>query len=418
MRRMALAVLALLPFLAMAPSVATAANAPETASGHVSYSTWEIDGGTARVQVTIPTGAARQLVAANAPPPSLATVALAVSQGMGVTTSAGDCEAIDQGEGVGQIYTLALTPGLDRFEIVFACPQASGLVLKDSVLFDRDPGHIDFAQVRVGSARTGLQALTPERQSIALPAAAAGELHDVDPATFARLAAIHLATSFGALGIIVGSVLLSRRWLDLAWFAASLTVGYVVSVAVALTGLVSLDQGIAEAMVGLMTASLGLGALAVAAGETTRERRVRWSAYLGLGVVLVGLIVAAAFKAPAAALATAGLAIFSLGAIRASREPGLGVLAFAPAAMLACINGLAPASDLILLHPPAAQLAPILAGHDLGGFAVAMTVAVAAMGLIWLAGRRLRNWRNIGSELSGAALIGLGLFWFVSRLYS
>ena len=118
------------------------------------------------------------------------------------------------------------------------------------------------------------------------------------------------------------------------------------------------------------------------------------------------------------ALATAGLAIFGLGAIRASREPGLGALSFASAAMLACINGLAPASDLILLHPPAAQLAPILAGHDLGGFAAAMTVAGAAMGLIWLAGRRLRSWRNIGSELGGAALIGLGLFWFVSRLYS
>ena len=417
MRRMALAVLALLPFLAITPRVAAAANATETTSGNVSYSTWEIDGATVRVRVTIPAAAARKLVAANAPPPSLATVASAVSQGMGVTTPAGDCEAIDQGEGVGQIYTLALTPGLDRFEIVLACPQASGLVLKDSVLFDRDPGHLDFAQVRVGSARTVLQAFTRDRLSIPLPATG-GELRDVDPATFARLAAIRLVKNFGALGIIVGSVLLSRRWLDLAWLTASLTVGYLVSIAVALTGLVSLDQGLAEAMAGLMTASLGLGALAVAAGETTGERRLRWGAYVGLGVVLVGLIVTAAFKAPTAALATAGLAIFGLGAIRASREPGLGALSFASAAMLACINGLAPASDLILLHPPAAQLAPILAGHDLGGFAAAMTVAGAAMGLIWLAGRRLRSWRNIGSELGGAALIGLGLFWFVSRLYS
>jgi len=417
MRRMALAVLALLPFLAISPSVATAASATETASGNVSYSTWEIEGATVRVRVTIPTSAARKLVAANAPPPSLATVALAVSQGMGVTTSAGDCEAVDQGEGVGQIYTLALTPGLDRFEVVFACPQANGLVLKDSVLFDRDPGHIDFAQVRVGSARSVLQAFTRDRQSIALPAPP-GELHDVDPAIFARLAAIRLATSLGALGIIVGSVLLSRRWLDLAWLAASLTVGYLISGTVALTGLAALDQAIAEAMLGLLGASLGLGVLAVAVSETTSERRLRWGAYVGFGAVLVGLIVAAAFKAPTAALATAGLAIFGLGAIRASREPGLGLLAFAPAAMLACINGLAPASDLILLHPPAAQLAPILAGHDLGGFAATMTVAGATMGLIWLAGRRLRNWRNIASEIAGAALIGLGLFWFVSRLYS
>jgi len=416
MRRMALALLATLITLAWVPSPVTAAT-PQQAKGDVSYSTWEIDGVTVRVRVTIPTGAARKLVVANAPAPSLATVASAVSQGVGVTTPAGDCEAIDQGEGVGQIYTLALTPGLDRFEIVFACPQASGLVLKDSVLFDRDPGHIDFAQVRVGSARPVLQAFTRDRESIALPAAA-GELHDVDPATFARLAAIHLATSLVALGIIAGSVLLFRRWLDLAWLAAGLTVGYLTSVAVALTGLVSLDLGMAEAMVGLLTASLGLGALGGAAGETTSERRPRRSAYVGLGVIVVGLIVAAAFKAPAAALATAGIAIFSLGAIRASREPGLGVLAFAPAAVLACINGLALASDLTPLHPPPAQLTPILAGHDLGELTAAMAIASVLMGLIWLAGRRLRNWRNIASEIAGAALIGLGLFWFVSRLYS
>ena len=417
MRRMALAVLALFSLLAMSSGIATAASATQAASGNASYSIWEIDGATVRVRVTVPTSAARKLVAPNAPPPSLAAVASAVSQGIGVSTPAGDCEPVDQGEGVGQIYTLALSPGLDRFEIVFACPQANGLVLKDSVLFDRDPGHIDFAQIRVGSARPALQAFTRDRRSIALTAAD-GELPDAAPAIFARLAAIRLATSWGALGIIIGSVLLSRRWLDLAWLAASVTFGYLISVAVAMTGLVALDQAIAEAMLGLLGASLGLGALAATISETTSERRPRWGAYVGLGVVLIGLIVAAAFKAPAAALATAGIAIFGLGAIRTSREPGLGVLAFAPAAVLACIDGLAPASDLILLHPPAAQLAPILAGHDLGGLVASIAVAGATMGATWLAGRRLRNWRNIASEIAGAALIGLGLFWFVSRLYS
>ena len=93
----------------------------------------------------VPTAVARNLAAKGAPAPTLATVASAVSEAISVTTPAGDCEAVDQGEGVGQIYTLALTPGLDRFEIVFACPQASGMVLKDDLLFDRDPGHIDYA---------------------------------------------------------------------------------------------------------------------------------------------------------------------------------------------------------------------------------------------------------------------------------
>ena len=135
--------------------------------------------------------------------------------------------------------------------------------------------------------------------------------------------------------------------------------------------------------------------------------------------MVVGLVVVAALKSPATGSASLGIAIFSLAAVQASRlEPKLGAMVFAPAAAFAFMDGLGPASELSLLHPPPGQFAPILAGHDLGSLAAALVIAGAAMGLIWLAALRLRAFRDIGSEIGGAALIGLGLFGFVTRLYS
>jgi hypothetical protein len=408
--------LIILAALVLAPGLAFAAPAP--ASGEATSSIWTIDGAIVRVRIMVPTQVARKLAAKGAPAPSPATVASAVSQAIGVTTPAGDCEAIDQGEGVGQIYTLALTPGLDRFEIVFACPQATGLVLKDELLFDRDPGHIDYAQIRIGAGQPVLTAFTRNQRAIALPGPGAS-LRGADAVAFAQAAAMRMVTNIAALAILFGGVLLSRRWRDLAWLSAALAGGYLASAAVALSGVVTLDQSLAGALLGLLAAALGLGALrsgGTGAALSTAWRRVAWVA---TGLVVAGLVTAAALKSMDAGLATFGIALIGLAAVRTPRlEPRLGALVFAPAAAFAFMDGLGPASDLSLLHPPAARMAPILAGHDLGGLAVAVIVASAAMGLLWLAGLRLRAFRQIGAETAGAALIGLGLFWFVSRLYS
>jgi len=411
-------VLAALALLLCSPSVASGADPATNAEPRAISTIWTIDGPTVRLRVMIPIAAARKLVAANAPAPSLGVVASAVSQAFVATTPASGCEAVDQGEGVGQVYTLALTPGLDRFEMVLACPQANGLVLKDNLLFDRDPGHIDYAQIRVGAGQPVLDAFTRDRRSIALPASPT-PLRGADPLAFAKLAAMRMVGSIAAIAILFGSVLLSRRWLDLARIGASLAIGYLAAIGLALSGVLAPDQSLVGALPGLLAATLGLGVLAAIGGDALASPRWRTVARIGAGLVLLGLVVAATLQSPAAGLATFGIAVFGLASVRTSQlEPRLHALAFAPTAAFALLDGLSPASDLMLLHPSAAQLAPILFGYDLGGWLSCGVIAAIAMGVIWLAGLRLRAWRTIGSELGGAALIGLGLFGFVSRLYS
>ncbi len=400
-------VLALAGFPAQAASVQS--------DGDASYSTWSIEGSTVRVRIEVPVAAARKLDAPNAPTPSLARVASAVSAAVSVTTPAGDCEAVDQGEGVGQIYTLALTPDLDRYEIVFACPQADGLTLKNSLLFDRDPHHVGYAWIKVGAAKPVMQTFTRDKPSIAL--APPGGLHDASPAGFALREAIRLATDLVALGFLLGSVALARRWFDLAWLGGALATGYLLSVAVALPGLLAIDQGLAAALEGLLVMSLGLGGLTASAPSANQRWRPATIAIVALAIL--GLVAAASVKSPLAGLATAGVAVFALASIwNGLNTPSLRPLVFAPAALFAFLNGQAQAADLDPPHLPAAQLAPILAGADIGALLAATAISCAAMALIWLAGRKLGALRNFAFETSGATLIGLGLFWFVSRLHS
>ena len=389
--------------------------APIQSDGDASYSTWSVEGQTVRVRIEVPAAAARKLDAPNAPTPSLARVASAVSAAVSVTTLAGDCEAVDQGEGVGQIYTLALTPGLDRYEIVFACPRADGLTLKNTLLLDRDPRHIGYASIKVGAAKPVLQTFTRDKPSIAL--APPGGLRDASPGGFALREAIHVATDLAALGILLGSVFLSRRWLDLAWLGGALATGYVFSIVIALPGLVAIDQGLAITLEGLLIMSLGLGGL-MASGPTL-GRRLRPATAAVAALAILGPITTALLKSPLAGLATAGIAVFALTSIWSGvASPSRRALVFAPAFLFALLQGQTQAADIGQLQPRADQLAPILMGGDIGAMLAAMTISAAAMAVIWLAGRKLRALRNFAAETSGAALIGFGLFWFVSRLHS
>jgi hypothetical protein len=57
-------------------------------------------------------------------------------------------------------------------------------------------------------------------------------------------------------------------------------------------------------------------------------------------------------------------------------------------------------------------------GYGAGAAGLAVAAVAAASGLIWLAFRGLARFRNLPGECLGAALTGLGVFWFVSRTLS
>ncbi len=392
---------------------------PVSAARNVSFSQWTVQGQTVRLRVMLPTDAARALGDAGKPVLSKAAEANAVHDQFTVTTGASECPAIDQGEGIGEIYTLARSPGLDRFEMIFVCSAPGPVILHDRLLFSRAPGHVNYASVQTGTGRAALQLFTAGRQAIALPASAQGAAAGVF--AFVRLGALRMLTGADHLLMLAGLLLLALRWRDLAMIAAGLAAGYLACLALGLNGSLTLDPALGATALGLMVAALGSAGLRLKASQPPAGSGA------GARRVVIILLIMAALAATAAAflhnprtgLAAGGLAILGLVLIWAA-TPNLrpAWLMAVPAAIFALIDGMGPAADLVQLKPAPAGLAQALLGEGLGAGGAGLAAIALVMGLLWLMRRRLGGLRGAASELAGAILVGAGVFWFVSRLYS
>ncbi|HEY5412665.1 MAG TPA: hypothetical protein VIJ94_18245 [Caulobacteraceae bacterium] len=418
-RQSALALAAAILWL-LAPAAVRAAAAPGASGGetaHVSYSRWTVDGASVRLDFLLPRTAARGFVAPGAPLPFTSVVAAAVAANVAVESAGGACEAIDQGEGAGRIYVMAPTPTLYRFEIIFACPRADGIVLHDHVLFARFPDQVNYAQVRIDGGGPAIQLFTQGRQTLALPAG--NRPPQASLLRFAMQGAEGVTGQADRLCVVFGLLLLVRRWRDLGAVAIALGAGYLASIAMALGGLGLSDRSWSGAVTGLAVLLLGAGALRLRPPGPAPPRGWRIAAIVALSVMLTAAVAIGAVKDPSEALAVGGLAVFGAAQVWVvGADAGLRWIAFAPAALFALSDGALPAQDLATLKTPAAQAVPRLLAYDLGATVVAaLLVAIAVAGL-WLAARRIAAARRaLAIDLGAASLIGLGLFWFVSRIY-
>jgi hypothetical protein len=405
--------------LLLAPRPAAAAQAAQLgpAAGHsISYSSWTIAGDTVRLRYILPTNQVMDLVAPGAARLDPPGIAKAIAPQLAVTSAKGDCEAFDQGAGVGTIFTMALTPGVNRFEIVFVCPSADGLVLADHVLFDRRADHINYAAVQVGAAKPTVQMFTRGRQTLALPTGQ-GRLRDASVLRFLRQGAGAILGHPDRLCVVLGLLLLAIRWRDLGAIAAALGLGYLASVVLALTG-ATVDLNLASAAVGLLVALLGASALRLAAGPSA-PKGWRMAAMASAALIALAGLAAAARAGPWNTWMAAGLMLFGAAQVWAvGAEPRLRWLALAPAVLFGLLDGADLAGDLSVLQPRPLQLTPLLLGYDLGAIAAGVALVAAVMGLLWLVRQKVRPARTVAVDLAGAALVGAGVFWFVSRLHT
>jgi hypothetical protein len=409
-----IAALMFAPFTASArqPSSLSAETAPDRS---VSYSYWTVEGATVRVRFVLPTAEVRDLAALGAPPLTLAAVSLAVGAGLAVSAGGQDCEAIDQGEGVGAVYTMALTPGVERFELIFHCPSADGIVLHDHLLFDRAPGHVDYALIRRGGA-SALQTFTAGKQDVALPT---GALADEGAGDFAWRAMVGTMQAVESLCLVAGLLLLSRCWRDLGFVATGLGVGYGVSLALALSGLAAARAPLIVIGLDGLVMLAGGGALYLQSRRSAVDGRGGWVGAALFSLFGVAATLAAALIYPQAGLIAGGLTIFGCAWLAgAGSGASSSWLAPALAAVFGLLDGMRPASDLAPLHLAPLRLAPMLAGYDLGAMLAILAVLAAAMGAVWIAARRAAVARYLAEDFAGAGVLGFGVFWFVSHLYS
>ena len=82
------------------------------------------------------------------------------------------------------------------------------------------------------------------------------------------------------------------------------------------------------------------------------------------------------------------------------------------------IHGFGFAADLLELRLPPGQLMSILLGFNLGVEIGQLTLVLALLGLVTLLARaKLALPRPIVVDTVSAGLVGLGMYWFISRSY-
>lgn len=393
--------------------------AAAAAGSNVSYSEWDVTGHTMRLRFILPVSEAAPLLPPKARPDASA-VGAAILPLLHVSTAGGDCVAIDQGQGAGQVYVLYRTPGLYRFEIIFDCPTRERMVLRNDVLFDKAPSHVDYASVRLGGgAGASLQMFTQGHRTLALPPVGQ-PLPDASLVRFLERGAQALIGLPDRLCVLIGLLLVVTGWSDLWRIGAAFALGCVLAFAATLLGLTT-DAMAGEAAVGLLAALLAVTALRQDVGPAG------WRA--GIAPVLMGLCVLAAaafaaWKAPAALWPVAALALFAfvqawLAGDAAAAVPGpRRWLVLGPVFLFGALEALGLTRDLVPLPFAPLQLTPILAAYDGGLLAAAIGLLALAVGMLWLLRRRLLPLRPFVLDVAGAALAGLGVFWFVSRLHS
>jgi HupE / UreJ protein len=417
------------------------------ASPSVSYSTWIISGNTVMLRFVLPVAEAERLTGSAIPVLTASKLGEYLLEHTAVAASGRDCAAINQGYDLGRVDPVRVGAGFYGFEILFRCDEPMrSLVLENRALFDRAPGHVNFARIEAGRRRTD-QLFTSGRQRVHIPDPSAVPAAGV--AAYVGLGISHVLRDAGRLCFLLAALLALRRPREWLLILGGLAVGYALALAAGASGLIVAEQPMIEAFIGFLVA---LCAVAAVAPQLARPS----IAIAGWPLALLVLaIVAAGFRAPRPALLLAGAAGLSAGFLAAIR-PGMrhGIMAV-PAAIFGFLDGFSLPSLLAPLDLNLSSRARMSIGHDLGaliaeagflalvvgaltlaggfvrggGFAVGARLArdggasdrrsfAAARDLIAAAAGQSPARRTLLEVLAAAMFAGLGIFWLVSRLHA
>jgi len=386
---------------------------PAFADSHsVSYSDWTIAGDLTTLKFVLPGVEARRLTGVDVPLETTKKLGEYLLAHVAVEADGKNCAPIDQGYDIGLIDPLAVGAGSFGFEVFFKCPTANPRVrmLKNSVLFERVPTHVNYARVRAEGGDWAPQLFTSGRQEIrvpsAAPPAAAGWLR------YVSLGFGHVLHSLDRIAVVLGLSLLARRRKRLELLAAGLGGGYVLALLVTAGSWFAPRTSLLEGFVGFM-------ALWIAAELVARETsRARVAAALALGALVLAAVALFA-SGWAAALVLLGCALIAGGLLPMTgtwverRE-----LWVASAAMLGVLDGFVLPAEVAPAQPPSRALLAMSFGFDVGAFiAAALLVVLAAGALLALRRRKIELPLPLLTDLAATVLGGCGAFWIVTRLY-
>lgn len=396
--------------LARAACVLAALCAGVPAAAHertVSYSTWAIDGVRADVIVRLTALDVSRLPWAAQGGDIGPALSAYVSERL--TLSAGGVRCpVTSGP-------MRLPSAADRYAYRWqvTCPSAENLEVRSALLLDVAPSHLHFARVGV-AGEAGLERVLSEAEpawtlGTGLPHSAVGDsLGD-----FLLLGIEHILTGYDHLVFLLGLLLLGGRLVDLVRIVTGFTVAHSITLALAVFGMARPEAAPIEALIGLSIALVAAENLWLADG---RRPLVRW-ALCAVLLALAGLAARGWGSVPA--LTLAGLALFAVcyfGLLARVARPA--PLRAAVAFVFGLIHGFGFAGVLLEAELASERLARALFGFN-AGVELGQVAAVLALWPLLQLARRWGDGRihRAVVDYGSAAILAIGVFWFVSRSY-
>lgn len=372
-----------------------------------SYSNWRIEGTEVRLSFTVPLIETARLSQAGEAQPANERVEAYLAGHLSVTDGGRPCPPTASPK------ALTSTVQFRRFELNFRCPTAQGMALHSSAFFDLVPSHVSLAQIQTGDGRVIQQLFTKDDQVLEM-SGKDQTLRDAGFLRYVRMGVMHIFTGVDHMSFLLGLILISRRLRDLVFVVTGFTIGHSATLALAVTGIIRPHAEYIDALVALTIAMIGAENVAVA---THRPGVVAG----GVGGILV-LMAAGSFFGlgglPSLLLLGAGLFaanyLMLSGHLRDAAR-----LRIVVTVVFGLIHGFGFAADLLEQRLPRGQLLSILFGFNLGVEVGQLTLVLATLGLVAVLMRaRLALPRPIVVDVLSAGLVGLGVYWFVSRSYA
>lgn len=371
-----------------------------------SHSTWTIDGRAVRLAFSVADREAKRIT--NGERPGDAQLIAYLAPRLGATAGGKVCPL------VGKPRAVAAATGFRRVEFLYDCPSAELIVLHDTAFFALVPTHVNMAQIQTAKGDFSENVLTADATTIDLEGTASGGLDGAGFLTFVRMGIMHIFTGIDHMSFLLGLVLISRRFKDLAFVITGFTLGHSLTLALSVTGLLRPHAEFIDALVALTIALIGVENLAVQSGR-------------------IGLL---ALSTAAALFAMAALRLLGIGLLPVTLLFGAGLFAsnylmisghIRDAARLrlvvtlvfGLIHGFGFAADLLSEQIPAAKLAELLVGFNLGvEIGQLSVVSILTLTVIGLRRLRLTLPRPIVVDLLASGLVMIGIYWFIGRSFA
>ena len=307
-------------------------------------------------------------------------------------------------------------PGRLVYEWKITCPDSGRLSIRSDLFLDVAPSHLHFARVSRDGTSALERVLSDGDRTWDLADADAGGTAPPSGTSVTGYVALgigHIVTGYDHLAFLVALLLIGGSLGEVARVVTGFTVAHSVTLALTVLGYVRPDTAPVEALIGLSIALVAAENMWLIGGRGGGLPHL-----VTISLLLLALN-AAAGHGCVPALTLAGLAIFSGCYFQLLRRTSrTASLRWAIAFIFGLVHGFGFASVLGEAGLPADRVV-----HALFGFNLGVEVGqLAVVSLLWPL-LRVATWRDrerIGLaivEVGSAAVLALGVFWFVSRTY-